>query len=122
MSQSDVAEAMGTSQSAIARMESARENMTLDTVERFVVALDGRFHVSIPPSEHSPQPKRPWWELAESSDWACVVWATNQTRRTDQLIIGFQRSRKEYLTPPAGTRVSVPAMLLTSSTNSSEEA
>ncbi len=64
-SQSKLADASGTSQSAIARIESARENITLDTLERIITPLHGRFYVSIPPREYeyAPSLMSPWWEF-----------------------------------------------------------
>jgi len=61
-SQSAVGRAMGTSQSAIARIETGQENVTLDTLQRLIGALRGRFYVSIYPQE-CPFPRPlPWWE------------------------------------------------------------
>jgi transcriptional regulator with XRE-family HTH domain len=67
MSQGSVAAAMGTSQSAIARIESAQENITLDTLQRLIAALGGQFHVAISPAECSLQQKHPWWEVTSPS-------------------------------------------------------
>jgi len=61
-SQSSVAGKMGTSQSAIARMETGQENITLDTLERLTDSLRGRFYVSIYPQECPFRPIMPWWE------------------------------------------------------------
>lgn len=56
----------GSSQPYVARLESGEENATADTVERFVVALDGRFEVSIAPKEmHLPRWQQ-WWDLADA--------------------------------------------------------
>lgn len=65
MSQKDVARVIGISRSAVARIESAQEDITLDTLQRLVVALKGRFLVSIAPEEFAP-PCRPWWEASHS--------------------------------------------------------
>ena len=62
-SQARVARAMGGSQPAVARIESGDENITLDTLERIIRALNGRFSVSVAPAEmHFPR-FQPWWEL-----------------------------------------------------------
>jgi transcriptional regulator with XRE-family HTH domain len=62
-SQAKVARLAGTSQSHVARLESGEENFSADTAERFIVALEGRFDVSISPKEmHLPR-WQPWWEM-----------------------------------------------------------
>src|SRR5688572_2342298 len=65
-SQDAVAQAMGTSQSAVARIESGQENITLDTLQRHIVALDGRFYISIHPQAYRLRPPSPWWETIAS--------------------------------------------------------
>ena len=62
MTQSAAGKIMGTSQSAIARIETGQENITLDTLQRHTAALNGRFYVSIRPREFQSQPIVPWWE------------------------------------------------------------
>jgi transcriptional regulator with XRE-family HTH domain len=93
MSQASVARAVGTSQSAIARIESGQENITMDTLRRLVVALKGRLHVSIPPQECARNHGRPWWEANEPAvnTWNLVGWAARQGHQTDQLILGLER-------------------------------
>jgi len=95
MSQSAVATAMGTSQSAVARIEGAQENITLDTLQRLIVTLKGRFYVSINPQECPVQQKRPWWELVGSptagNPWSLVGYATRRSTLGDQLILGLER-------------------------------
>ena len=66
MSQSAVGKIMGTSQSAVARIESAQENITLATLERHIAALKGKFHVSIEPEEHKTHFPDLWWEVTQS--------------------------------------------------------
>ena len=61
-SQSELADAMQTSQLMIARLESGDGNITLDTLQRAVVALNGRFDISISPAELNLPPRLPWWE------------------------------------------------------------
>ena len=64
-SQATVAKAIGTSQSAIARIEGGDENATMATVERTTRHLNGRFMVSIAPAEFSAAPPSVWWEDIE---------------------------------------------------------
>ena len=52
---------MGTSQSAIARIEAGEENITLATLERLVKTLKGRFLVSIQPEEFPFIRPKEWW-------------------------------------------------------------
>lgn len=107
LSQSKLAKAMGTSQSAVARIESAQENITLDTLQRLVGALKGRFQISISPEEYRVYQARPWWEigLPTKMAWTVVSWAANQTTERDQLIVGLERKNEtiktETLTPGA---------------------
>jgi transcriptional regulator with XRE-family HTH domain len=94
MSQAAVAKAVGTSQSAIARMETARENITLSTLQRLVVALNGLFYVSIRPKENAPAPKRPWWEdlaMPVEPNWKVSGYIARRDTKTDQMIIGLER-------------------------------
>ncbi len=93
MSQNSVARAMGTSQSAIARIESGQENITLDTLRRLVVALRGRFYVSIPPQESAPRQIRPWWEVDDSqrSQWMLVGYEARRDRQADQVLLALER-------------------------------
>jgi transcriptional regulator with XRE-family HTH domain len=103
MSQAKVGAAMGTSQSAIARIESAQENITLDTLQRLIVALDGRFYVSIVPQEYPARLEVPWWESAQfPSTWNVVGLVSNRTAQSDQLLIGLERPHGHYIAS-AGT-------------------
>jgi transcriptional regulator with XRE-family HTH domain len=112
LSQSTLANAMGTSQSAIARIESAQENITLDTLQRLVIALKGQFHISISPQEYSLQQQLPWWELATSGHpWTVVDWVFRSTVKRDQVIVALERPRQHYITQ-AGTSANTGAELL----------
>jgi transcriptional regulator with XRE-family HTH domain len=94
MSQSELGGKVGTSQSAVARIESGQENITLDTLQRLVMGLDGRFYVSIHPPECSPLQTVPWWETVTSSihrPWNLVRVASRRTATTDQVIFGLER-------------------------------
>lgn len=64
MSQVLLANKVGTSQSAIARIESGEENATETTVERIINALDGRLRVSIAPAEYPAGALNIWWKTA----------------------------------------------------------
>ena len=48
---------------ALARIEGAQDNVTVGTLERLVVALDGQFCVSIMPAEFPSPQASPWWEM-----------------------------------------------------------
>jgi transcriptional regulator with XRE-family HTH domain len=62
-SQATVAKAMGTSQSAIARIEGGDENITVRTVTRLVEALRGRIHFAIEPAEINLPHWPDCWEM-----------------------------------------------------------
>jgi transcriptional regulator with XRE-family HTH domain len=94
MSQDAVGRVMGTSQSAVARIESAQENITLDTLQRLIVALSGRFHISICPQEYPFQQQRPWWEAIRSTTetrWTITGFAGRRGVQTDQVLVGLER-------------------------------
>ena len=91
MSQSSVARAVGTSQSAIARIESGQENITLDTLERLVDVLDGQFYISIQPKECAPMRPNVWWETHVLSRWNLVGYAARTVGEQDQLVVALQR-------------------------------
>lgn len=99
LSQTELAALVGTSQSAVARTESGQENITMDTLERYMTRLRGRLHVSIVPQEYASYPICPWWEststytVGGSWQWAAVGF--RQTPHADVLMLGFVR--------PAGT-------------------
>ena len=59
LSQAEVAERMGTSQSTIARLESGAAKPTLSTLERFAEATGTRVRVSLEPVERSRKRKAP---------------------------------------------------------------
>lgn len=101
MSQAKLALEIGTSQPAIARIEGGDENPTLDTVERMVVALNGRFQVAIPPAELSTSRKSVWWE--QGSGWTFAGFGHRVTADLEEALILFQRelSTKAVDTDPA---------------------
>ncbi|MBK5295325.1 MAG: helix-turn-helix transcriptional regulator [Acidobacteriia bacterium] len=102
MSQIAAAKAVGTSQSAVARIESAQENITMDTLRRFVVALKGRFHVSIPPQECVTGSMRSWWEMGEpSTSWHLSDYAVSDDAKHLLLLMG--RQPETTLTQGTGT-------------------
>jgi transcriptional regulator with XRE-family HTH domain len=65
-SQAATAKGMGTSQSAIARIESGDENITLHTLKRLAFALDGRIRFSIEPKEANLPRLPAWWDMIQS--------------------------------------------------------
>jgi len=71
-SQADVARDIGTSQSAIARLESGQGNITLNTLERVIIALRGRFQISIQPEELLRRPVLAWWNLPAATSWTVL--------------------------------------------------
>lgn len=65
LTQATLAKKMGTSQAKVARIEGGRENVTLRTLEKAVVALEGRLALSIAPAElHFPRLPS-WWSMAD---------------------------------------------------------
>src|SRR5262249_59207698 len=62
-SKASVASAMGTSQSAVARIEGGDENITLRTLKRLAEALDGRIRFAIEPQELSFPRWPEWWTV-----------------------------------------------------------
>lgn len=67
LTQQALARKMGTSQAKVARIEGGRENVTLRTLEKAVVALEGRLSLSIAPAELDG-PKAPrWWSAADAN-------------------------------------------------------
>jgi len=96
-SQTDVAEAIGTSQPAIAKIEAGDSNFTADTVERIVGYLRGRFFVRIQPEEFGFQRRTPWWEgkLKAQTDWSlsfALFQEATPHDNTERLLIGMQRT------------------------------
>ena len=87
-SQALVGKLMGTSQSAVARIESGRENLTFDTLQRYLTALGGRFYVSIHPDSFSFDRPQPWWELVSNPGigrWKVVKLAVRRTNTSVRL-------------------------------------
>lgn len=84
-SQARVAKQADTSQPAIARIESAQENITLATLEKIINGLKGRLRISIAPQEVR-QPEWPvWWEaLATGCPVSHSARTTNATRKRRQ--------------------------------------
>lgn len=104
LSQKALAELMGTSQSAVARIEGGSENITLDTLQRLIDALRGRFHVVIQPAENSVSwSRRGWWE-ADVLNWQLIGFMTNEGTEDVQLLAAFRGQRgatTDRLTPAA---------------------
>jgi transcriptional regulator with XRE-family HTH domain len=100
MSQKAVAAQMGTSQPAIARIETGQKNITMDTLQRLVAVLKGRLLLSIPPSERAPRYMPLWWHVAPSTTnapWNYVGRATFHTADTEQMMLGFERQKSNTL-------------------------
>jgi hypothetical protein len=93
MSQKALSAASRTSQSAIARIETGQENITLDTLQRLTETLNGRFYVSIPPNNIAVKAPAPWWEWSElpNSPWKCVGSLSWTNGEKGQAIVGFER-------------------------------
>jgi transcriptional regulator with XRE-family HTH domain len=67
LTQANLAKKMGTSQAKVARIEGGRENVTLRTLQKAVVALEGRLSLSVSPAELE-WPKAPsWWSEADEA-------------------------------------------------------
>jgi transcriptional regulator with XRE-family HTH domain len=118
MTQDELADAANTSQSAIARIESGQENITLETFRKLVTALRGRFYVSVPPEEYPPVLRRPWWEAASSTlggagHWQLVGFLSGSTANANHVLLGFERTRSaNENTPwfvPSGPVISIDA-------------
>jgi len=110
MSQSQVGKAVGTSQSAIARIESGQENITLDTLERLVTAMNGRFHVSIPPQEFGHPMTPPWWEQKDFySAWTLRGFEMREVDQAQQVILGLERNIITANTMESAAAFLVPA-------------
>lgn len=100
-SQGSIATLMGSSQSALARIEGASDNITIDTLERLVEALDGRLQISISPQELQISAPAPWWierpVNANGWDWA----QSSRTEDSLQAVIGIECK----FPPPIQTQV-----------------
>ena len=67
LTQATLAKKMGTSQAKVARIEGGRENVTLRTLERAVVALEGRLSLSVSPAELGLPRAPSWWSEADEA-------------------------------------------------------
>jgi len=92
--QADVAREMGTSQSAVAQIETGEGNFTAITLERMISALRGRFLVSILPEEFGFTRPASWWETHpdSASDWNIKFVLFNRVGTTDRALVGMERS------------------------------
>lgn len=59
MTQEQVAQAMGTTQTVVARLESGRTMPSTRTLERFAKATGMRLRISFEPEKKSPEPAHP---------------------------------------------------------------
>ena len=112
-SQARVAREMGSSQPAIARIEAGEENITLNTLERLIAALRGRFLISLPPVEFQVNRFGAWWESggvpvqSSTTGWATRFIAIQHTDQRDRALVGLERERgtlqSNFLMANAGT-------------------
>jgi DNA-binding XRE family transcriptional regulator len=112
MSQATLAKTIGTSQSAIARIESGEENVTETTVERIITALDGRFMVSIAPAEYPvwAPPNHLWWQMkVPSSPWTVRHRELKETAIEQYVRITYSREFRQNTLPSAANIVIEPA-------------
>jgi transcriptional regulator with XRE-family HTH domain len=68
LTQAKLARKMGTSQAKVARIEGGRENVTLRTLEKAVVALEGRLSLSISPAELELPKAQSWWSEVDADE------------------------------------------------------
>lgn len=105
-SQISLAKLMHTSQSAIARMEGGSENVTLDTLQRLVVALKGRFHIFIQPEEMPVMwDRRGWWAQTDG-EWDVVGCWRGEATNSDKMLVGLKlKNRADTFAVSAGTQI-----------------
>ncbi len=102
--QAAVAKTMGTSQSAVARIESGDDNITLSTLRRLADALEGRIRLSIEPREVEMPSWPPWWEFVGTpvvthlSEWRFCKAHTEQHGTDRLLIAGWYGKTADTLT------------------------
>jgi transcriptional regulator with XRE-family HTH domain len=91
--QHEVGQEMGTSQSALARIESGDDNITLGKLKRLVTALRGRIRFAIEPQEVTVPRLPEWWTLVDAglgaSAWNLVVAGIRDTGATLQYAAGW---------------------------------
>jgi hypothetical protein len=87
---------MGTSQPHVARIEAGEDNLTADTVERYITALNGRLYISIAPAEMDLPRLAPWWENAVSTvshwNWNLHAAAFKSDGCTQDVLLWLQRT------------------------------
>lgn len=122
MSQAALARAAETSQPAIARIETAQENITLDTFERLIVALKGRCILAVPPAEIARSAPHCWWETlkqntsAGTGAWTVMGSVTWRNDLTECAIVGLKRQSKHPGVATATTLLYPAKMLPPAST------
>lgn len=100
LTQVELADLVGTSQSKIARIEGADENVTLKTLMRLADALHGRLRLSIEPAECSFPQLPPWWECLANG---AVL--PNTTRWRSPLVTTYQHADSDVVAVVAGWTV-----------------
>ena len=94
LTQANLAKKMGTSQAKVARIEGGRENVTLRTLEKAVVALEGRLSLSIAPAELE-LPKAPsWWSEADEAHSSYRVQVPHVARGARKSPAGLRRGAR----------------------------
>jgi transcriptional regulator with XRE-family HTH domain len=105
VSQEVLAKAIGTSQPAIARIESGEENITLGTMKKWVTQLRGRFYIATPPEELKFDRPESWWKSSakatNTAGWA--ITDASYRRRPDGEDVRLQVSRNRPRTPLEST-------------------
>ena len=106
LSQVEVAKAMGTSQPAVARIESGTENVGSDTFRRLIKVLRGRVQVWITPHEEPICRWGHWWEIS-STTYNLVAFMLQRDGTKERIGIGLERSLHTSGTTPPVTALIV---------------
>ena len=101
----------GTSQGKVARIEAGSENITLRTLKKLVVALGGRFQVSISPAEVSFPRMLPWWDCIRHGLTASHAFQIRDVRVGDDGkqagVLGIWTAPLDQLKSGAGTQLRI---------------
>jgi transcriptional regulator with XRE-family HTH domain len=94
LTQANLAKKMGTSQAKVARIEGGRENVTLRTLQKAVVALEGRLSLSVSPAELE-WPKAPsWWSEGDEAHSSYRVQVPRVARGARKSPVGRRRGAR----------------------------
>jgi len=91
LTQATLAKKMGTSQAKVARIEGGRENVTLRTLEKAIVALEGRLSLSVSPAELELPKASSWWSEADEAHSSYRVQVPHVARGARQSASGSRR-------------------------------